>query len=127
MEARGVVSMKLTIGSKSLATASFIVKVQGNYSIILGCDWIHTNRYISSTLHQFIIQWIDDENEVVHANASAYIALVDTTTDWLQGSTQCQSGKNLIGYDFLSISNEGFVPVSIKSASEAWLGNVVFQ
>jgi hypothetical protein len=97
MEARGVVSMKLTIGSKSLATASFIVKVQGNYSIILGFDWIHTNRYISSTLHQFIIQWIDDENEVVHANASAYIALVDTTTDWLQGSTQCQSGKNLTG------------------------------
>jgi hypothetical protein len=127
MEARGVVSMNLTIGSKSLATASFIIKVQGNYSIILGCEWIHANRYIYSTLHQFIIQWIDDENEVVHVNASAYIALVDTTTDWLQGSTQCQSGKNLTGCDFLSISNEGFVPVSIKPASEAWLGNVVFQ
>jgi hypothetical protein len=36
MEARGVISMELTIGSKSLATTFFIVEVQGNYSIILG-------------------------------------------------------------------------------------------
>jgi hypothetical protein len=43
MEARGVISMELTVGSKSLATAFFVVEVQGNYSVILGCDWIHTN------------------------------------------------------------------------------------
>jgi hypothetical protein len=30
MEARGVVSMKLTIGSKSLATTFFIIEVKGN-------------------------------------------------------------------------------------------------
>jgi hypothetical protein len=35
MEARGVVSMELTIGSKSLATAFFIVEMQGNYSLFL--------------------------------------------------------------------------------------------
>jgi hypothetical protein len=55
MEARGVVSMELTVGSKSLATVFFIVEVQGNYSVILGHDWIHTNRCIPSTLHQFLI------------------------------------------------------------------------
>jgi hypothetical protein len=38
MEARGVVSMELTIGSKSLATAFVVVKVQGNYSVILDHD-----------------------------------------------------------------------------------------
>jgi hypothetical protein len=38
MEARGVISMELTIGRKSLSTAFFIVEVQGNYSIILGRD-----------------------------------------------------------------------------------------
>jgi hypothetical protein len=38
MEARGVISMELTIGSKSLATTFFVVEVQGNYSIILGRD-----------------------------------------------------------------------------------------
>jgi hypothetical protein len=38
MEAWGVISMELTIGSKSLTTAFFVVEVQGNYSVILGCD-----------------------------------------------------------------------------------------
>jgi hypothetical protein len=38
MEAQGVVSMELTISSKSLTTAFFVVKVQGNYSVILGRD-----------------------------------------------------------------------------------------
>jgi hypothetical protein len=81
MEARGVVSMELTVGSKSLATTFFIIEVQGNYSVILGRDWIHTNHCIPSTLHQFLIQWIDDKIEVVHADTSAYIALADATDD----------------------------------------------
>jgi hypothetical protein len=38
MEARGVISVELTVGSKSLATTFFIVEVQGNYSVILGRD-----------------------------------------------------------------------------------------
>jgi hypothetical protein len=126
MEAQGVVSMELTVGSKSLAIAFFVIEVQGNYSVILGCDWIHANRCIPSTLHQFLIQWIDDEIEVVHADASAYIALADALADWQHGSAQCLSGRNLTGYNFLSISKEGFVLVSIKPAFEAQLSNVVF-
>jgi hypothetical protein len=43
MEARGVISMELTVGSKSLATAFFVVEVQDNYSVILDRDWIHAN------------------------------------------------------------------------------------
>jgi hypothetical protein len=77
MKARGVISMEFTLGSKSLATTFFVVKVQGNYSVILGHDWIHANCCVPSTLHQFLIQWIDDEIKVVHADASAYIALAD--------------------------------------------------
>jgi hypothetical protein len=127
MEARGIVSMELTVGSKSLATVFFIVEVQGNYSVILGRDWIHTNRCIPSTLHQFLIQWINDEVEVVHTDASAYIGLADTTADWQHGSTQCLSGKDLTGYDFLSVSNDGFVPVFVHPASGAQLRSVVFQ
>jgi hypothetical protein len=64
---------------------------------------------------------------VVHADASAYIALADAMADWQHGSAQCLSGKDLTGYDFLSISKEGFVPVSAKLAFKARLGNVVFQ
>jgi hypothetical protein len=126
MEARGVVSMELTVGSKSLATTFFVIEVQGNYSVILGRDWIHANHCIPSTLHQFLIQWIDDEIEVVHADASAYIALVNATADWQHGSIQCLSGKDLTGYDFFSIFNEGFIPVSVEPTSKARLGNVVF-
>jgi hypothetical protein len=81
MEARDVISMELTVGSKSLATAFFVIEVQGNYSVIHDRDWIHANRCVPSTLHQFLIRWIDDEIEVVYADASAYIALVDTTAD----------------------------------------------
>jgi hypothetical protein len=51
IEAQDVVSMELTIESKSLAIAFFIIEVQGNYSVILGRDWIHANRCVPSDLH----------------------------------------------------------------------------
>jgi hypothetical protein len=57
----------------------------------------------------------------------AYITLADATANWHHGSVQCLSGKHLTVYDFLSISKEGFVPVFVKPASEAQLGNVVFN
>jgi hypothetical protein len=44
MEARGVISVELTVGSKSLTTAFFVIVVQGTCSVILGHDWIHTNH-----------------------------------------------------------------------------------
>jgi hypothetical protein len=86
MEARGVVSMELTVGSKSLATTFFIIEVQGNYSIILSHYWIHANCYVPSTLYQFLIQWIDDKIEVVHVDTLAYITLANATADWQHGS-----------------------------------------
>jgi hypothetical protein len=109
MEARGVVSMQLTVGSRSLATSFFIVEVQGSYSVILGRDWIHVNHCVPSTWHQFLIQWIDDEIDVVHANASAYIDLADVTGDWQLESAQCLSGRDLSGNYFLSVTKDGFV------------------
>jgi hypothetical protein len=127
MEARGIISMELTVGRKSLTTAFFIVEVQGNYSVILGHNWIHANHCVHSTLHQFLIQWIDNEIEVVHTDALAYIDLADATSDWRHGSTQCLSGKDLTCYDFLSVTKDGFMPVSVQPASEARLGDVIFQ
>jgi hypothetical protein len=56
MEARGIVSIKLTVWSKSLVTTFFVVEVQGNYNVILSRDWIHVNHCVPSTLHQFFIQ-----------------------------------------------------------------------
>jgi hypothetical protein len=59
---------------------------------------------------------------VVHADVSTYIALADTRADWQHGGAQCLSGRDLTSYNFLSISKEGFVPVSVKPASEARFG-----
>ena len=55
--AKGVASMELTVGSMTLSTAFFIQEVQGNFSLILGRDWIHANQCVPSALHQFLIQW----------------------------------------------------------------------
>jgi hypothetical protein len=60
-------------------------------------------------------------------DTSAYIALADATVNWQHGSPQCLLGKDLTCYDFLSISKEGFVSISVKPASKAQLGNIVFQ
>jgi hypothetical protein len=48
-EAIGIVSMDLTIRSKSLAPAFFVIEMQGNYSVILDRDLIHANRCIPSS------------------------------------------------------------------------------
>jgi hypothetical protein len=63
IKARGVTSVELTIGTKTLAAAFFVADVEGNYSLILGRDWIHANQCIPSTLHQMLIQWVGDDIE----------------------------------------------------------------
>jgi hypothetical protein len=104
--AKGVASMELTVGSKTLATTIFIVEVQGNYSVILGRDWIHANRCIPSTLHQFLIQWLIDDIEAIHANTSARVAMADSSI-WTYEDVKCLSGLDLSNYDFLSVSKDG--------------------
>jgi hypothetical protein len=42
-EAKGIISKELTVGSKTLPTAFFIVDVRGRYNVLLGRDWIHAN------------------------------------------------------------------------------------
>jgi hypothetical protein len=64
--------------------------------------------------------------EVVHADTSTYNALADAMADWQHGSAQCLSGKDITGYDFFSVTMDGFVPMSVQPAFEARLGNVVF-
>jgi hypothetical protein len=64
---------------------------------------------------------------VVHMDTPTYIALDDATVDWQHGGVRCLSGRVFTGYEFLSISKEGFVPVSVKPASKARLSSVVFQ
>jgi hypothetical protein len=103
--AKGVASMELTVGSKTMAIAFFITKVQGNYSVILGRDWIHANRCVLSTLHQFLIQWVGDDVEIVHADTSACVAMADSPI-WTHDGVRCLSGLDLSECDFLSVSKD---------------------
>jgi hypothetical protein len=115
MGAKGVISMELTIGSKTLATAFFVAETQGNFSLILGRDWIHENKCVPSTLHQILIQWVDDEVEVVHGDNSACVAIADSHSIGVHDDVKCLSGLDLSIYEFVSCSNNGFIPTIIKS------------
>jgi hypothetical protein len=110
MEPRGIVFMELTLGSMSLATTFFIIEVHGNYSVILGHDWIHTNRCIPSSLHQLLIQWIDNEIEVVHADASAYIVLADAMANWQHGAPSAYRRRILQATTFFASQRRDLCP-----------------
>jgi hypothetical protein len=56
VEAKGIVSKELTIGSKTMPTACLTVDVKGRYNVLLGRDWIHANGCIPSMLHQCVTQ-----------------------------------------------------------------------
>jgi hypothetical protein len=107
MGAKGVISMELTIGSKTLATAFFVAETQGNFSLILGRDWIHANKCVPSTLHQILIQWVDDEVEVMHGDKSACVAVADSHSIGVHDDVKCLSGLDLFNYEFVSCYNDG--------------------
>jgi hypothetical protein len=113
-EAKGIVCKEVTVGSKIVCTAFFVVNVKGCYNVLLGWDWIHANECGPSTPHQCIIQWIGDEVEVVQADEEVCINVAESPVDILGGKMECLSGKDLTGYDYISVSKDGFVPISVK-------------
>ena len=112
--AKGVAFMELTVGSKTLATAFFVSEVQGNFSLILGCDWIHANQCVPSTLHQFLIQWIGDEAEIVPGDTSSFIATADSNSIGANDNVKCLSGLDLSDYELISCTKEGFINAILK-------------
>jgi hypothetical protein len=74
-EAIGIICNELMVGSKTMPTNFFMVDVKGHYNVLLRQDWILANECVPSTLHQCIIQWIDNELEVVQANEDVCIAV----------------------------------------------------
>jgi hypothetical protein len=111
---KGVASMELTVGSKTVAMVFFVSEVQGNFNLILGCDWIHANQCVPSFLHQFLIQWIGDEVEVVHGDTSSFIGAADSELIGAHDHIKCLSGLDLTDYDLISCTKEGFVSAVLK-------------
>jgi hypothetical protein len=110
---KGITSMELTVGSKMIPTAFFIAEVQGNYNAILGRDWIHANHCVPSTLHQFLIQLVGEEVEIVHADVLACVATADSSS-WSHYDIKCLLGQDILDCNFVSVSKDGFIPVSVK-------------
>ena len=74
---QGAINVELTIESKTLLTTIFVIDGKGSYSLLLGCDCIHVNYFVPSTMHQCLIQWHGDDVELVHADESVSIATAD--------------------------------------------------
>jgi hypothetical protein len=67
--------------------------VQEEASLLLGWDWIHANCCVPSTMHQQLIQWVDDDIEVVQEDDSVSVANVEPAFREYQG-IDCFSGKD---------------------------------
>jgi hypothetical protein len=65
------------IGSKTLLTTFFVIEDKGAYSLLLGRDWIHAICCIPYTMHQQLVQWVDDDVEVVQADDLVSVANVE--------------------------------------------------
>jgi hypothetical protein len=74
-DAEGIISKELTVSSKRVPTTFFMVNVRGKCNILLGCDWIHANGCVPSTLYQCVIQWVGNELEIINVHDSAFVAL----------------------------------------------------
>jgi hypothetical protein len=76
-DTKSCVHVDLMIGSKTLLTTFFVIEGKGAYSLLLGRDWIHANCCIPSTMHQQLVQWVDDDIEVVQEDDSVSVANVE--------------------------------------------------
>jgi hypothetical protein len=115
MGAKCVISMELTVGSKTLATTFFVAETHGNFSLILGHNWIHANQCVPSTLHQFLIQWVGDEVEIVHGDASACVVVADSSTMDNHENLKCLTGLDLSNLKLIDSTKNGFATVVMKS------------
>jgi hypothetical protein len=114
MGAKGIISMELTIGSKTLATSFFVIETQGNFCLILGRDWIHAYQCVPSSLHQFLIQWVGDEVEVIHGDTSACVAVADSSTMDNHENLKCLIGLDLSDLRLIDSTKDGFATVVMK-------------
>jgi hypothetical protein len=92
-DTKGCVHVDLMIWSKTLLTTFFFIDGKRAYSLLLGRDWIHANCCIPSTMHQQLIQWVDDDIKVVQADDLVSVANVEPAF-WEYQGIDCFSGKD---------------------------------
>jgi hypothetical protein len=105
-EAQGVLSVDLTVGSKTVPSSFFIINNKSTYSVLLGRNWIHANCCIPSTMHQCLIQWDGDEVEVVQADDWIEISHA-TMSIWDVEDLELILGISLEGCDRVEATKNG--------------------
>ena len=68
----------------------------------------------SFTLHQFLVQWIGDEVEIVHGDTSSFVALADSDSISAHDNVKCLSSVNLSDYELISCTKDGFISTVLK-------------
>jgi hypothetical protein len=53
---------------------------------------------------------------VVQVNKDVCIAMIESQVDIQGGNMKCLTGRDLLGYDYVSVSKDRFVPISVKPA-----------
>jgi hypothetical protein len=115
---------ELIVGSKTVPTAFFVVDIKGHYKVLPGRYWIHANECVLSTVHQCVIQGIGDEVEVVQADKDMCITVTESQVNIQGGKMKCLTGRDMMGYDYVSVGKDGFVPISVNPAiDETWLAH----
>jgi hypothetical protein len=92
-DTKGCVHVDLMIGSKTLLTTFFVIEGKGAYGLLLGRDWIHANCCIPCTMHQQLVQWVDDDVEVVQADDLVGVANMELAF-WEYQGIDCFLGKD---------------------------------
>jgi hypothetical protein len=84
-QAIAVLNVELTIGSKTLPTTFFVIDGKVPKVCFWGCDWIHANCCVPSTMHHCLIQWQGDDIKIVSADTSISVALADVPSWEFEG------------------------------------------
>jgi hypothetical protein len=62
-----------------------------------------------------LLQWVRDDVEKVHANASTCIATTDAHILWTYDTVACLIGVNFYDYQFISINRRGIIPIKLEA------------
>ena len=62
-KAEAVVTVHVTVGLRVCETCSFVVRTSSSYNALLGRDWIHANKCVPFSMHQYL-QMLNEENNV---------------------------------------------------------------
>jgi hypothetical protein len=63
-----------------------------------------------------VLQWVSDKVEVVQADEDVCVAVTESQVDSQGGKMKCLTGRDMAGYDYVSVGNDRFVSISVKPA-----------